>query len=382
MPILIYLTVTLIVCIMASIPVKSNKHPASGAYAAIPGPAQVPVNSQRNKAVTGKKMQWFILITIAMILSIYSKTLGLSAGLTDRVTYSFSFLYRYPVYYSSLHSLINSGTEPGIVVLSMLIAKFTGNVTWLFFIATFLTSVINLYVLYKMTDHFLSGTALFMLSLFFFDGTYLVKQSLAIALANLAILSYINRKSVNYFLFTAAACLFHSTAVILFPLYFLFKVVRTKKAYFLMFIIFGILFLFFGIILTRLIPSLPFVNHYIDAGEYEYYFGGGSTTSVIKGIPFYITTALALIFREEMKKELKNADVYIISSFIYSASWLFTFNMYWFFRVGWYLMLPTLIMIPALFRCIRGSRAYLFLESVSMLFMILITLRQICIILL
>jgi len=165
------------------------------------------------------------------------------------------------------------------------------------------------------------------------------------------------------------------------PLYFVFKVTKSRKTYALIFLAFVILFVFFAPILNGVLSNVMFIEKYIGVIEYRYYFGGGSAASFIKGIPFYIITVLSIIYRDAIKKETEYADLLIIACSVYSMSWLLTFNMYWFFRSGWYLLLPTLLMIQPLFRNMKKNKAHLLLGYLAIISMILLTYRQIWIIL-
>lgn len=326
---------------------------------------------------TERRIPWLNITMIGLILGLYSKFLGVSGGLVDRITYIYNFHYRYPAYYSSFEALLKAKTEPGIVVVSMLIAKFTDNALWLFFIITFITTMINLYVISRLSKDYAVVVLLMFFSLFFFDGIYLIKQVTAVAFANLAFYSLVRERKGRYFIYSLIACLFHSTAVIMLPMYLIFRKSGSKKAYVTAFAVFVALFVYLGPLIKVLFPNIPFVSQYLTMESYGYTLGGGSTASFIKGIPFYIITILSIVNREALKKELKHADLYIMSSAFYSMFWMLTFNMYWFYRVGWYLMFPVLIMIPALFRCIKENKAYLFLAGTGILFLLAFTIRQI-----
>ena len=371
MPVLIYLYVTLAVALTTLI---------SGVYQK---KQRIPASMQDYKKYedSTRKVPWLNITIIAGMLGLYSKSLGLAEGLVDRISYVYNFYFRYPIYYSSPEALLEAKTEPGIIVISMLVAKLTDNALWLFFVVTMLSMLINLYVISKLTIDYTAVILILMLSMFFLDGIYLVKQMTSIAFANLAFYSYVNGKRIRYLLYSVIACLFHSTAVILFVLYFVYRFARAKKVYAVIFFLFSFLFIYLGPLLSRVFPSIPFVRQYLEFDRYGYSLGGGSTAAFIKGIPFYIISGLSIHKREALKKELKQADIFIIACVLYSMCWLFTFNMYWFYRIGWYLMLPALILIPALYRTIKDQKAHLFLLFTGLLIMAALTLRQLYLIL-
>jgi hypothetical protein len=140
---------------------------------------------------------------------------------------------------------------------------------------------------------------------------------------------------------------------------------------------FIVLFIASGPLFGTVIPNLPYVGQYIVLENFEYALGDGSPAAVMKGFPFYLITLLAFLYRDALRAKMKQADMFILSSLLYSMSWLLTYNMYWLFRIGWFFMLPTLILVPELFGVMRNTKERLFYGSVFILSLMLITFRQI-----
>lgn len=321
------------------------------------------------------------ILVISLILSFYSYKLGIPQGMPDRANYAFSFLHRYPYYYGSLESLLNARTEPGFLLFNMLIGKITNEAKWIFCMATFITSIINLYVISKISNKYLSVITLTMISLYFFQGTYLIRQGMAVSFANLALIAYLEGKPKKYMLFSIVACTFHSTAVIMIPLYYIFKNFKSKRNYITIFLYFIMTLIFLNPILRIVLPRIPYIGQYIMIDNLGFANRAKSITSVLKGFPYYYITILALIKRRALKKKIDKADVYILSSILYSICWVLSYNMYWIFRLGWYFMLPTLVLVPVLFSIIRDKSERLIMGSIFILLTIVISYRQMAIIL-
>lgn len=318
------------------------------------------------------------LFIVTIILSWYSAQLATSGKLVDTVRYAWNFLYRYPTYYhNSLKSLFDARTEPGFLVLNRLIKGFTSDPFWLFFIIACTTTSINLYVLTRLGEKRPLLVAFYLISPYFFHTTYLLRQTLAVSIGNLAFLSYQQGKRHQYFFFSVIALMFHSTAIILLPLYFILKRANWRTIYFYIPLIGLLTFLFFGPVLNFILPKVPYIGQYINIYETGLFRGGGSASSVLKGIPFYFVSSLALARRRQLSKAIFNADSYIVSCLFYSVSWLFTYNMYWFFRLGWYLLIPTLVIIPELMDTIRNPKQRLLYYGTLIFMMLSVTIRQI-----
>lgn len=366
MMILLYIALTAAVCFIAGF--------------------QASLANQDNPDITAEpcglpnvRTPWINIILISFLCGAYSKFLGIQEGLPDRINYAYNFLYRYPDYYASLGTLLKSNTEPGYLLMNMIIRKFTQNPEWQFFWVALITSLINLYVVSRISRRYKIVVLLTMLSMFFFQSTYLLRQAMAVAFFNLAFLMYLEGKKLKYILFSIMAALFHVTAVIALPIYYIFRYAKSNKIYLPVFVGFAFLFALFGPVFTTVVVRVPLIGQYIGVEELKYVIGHGSLSSVLKGFPFYIITLFSLLNRKALAQKLKYANILIISSAIYSMCWILNYNMYWFFRFGWFLMLPTLILVPELFCLIRDSKERLFIGSIFWLSLIMVTYRQIAI---
>lgn len=318
-----------------------------------------------------------LILLISIILSLYSAYLATTGKLVDTVRYAWSFLYRYPSFYSSFESLLESQTEIGFLLINKLILEYTTNPYWLFLFIALFTTTINLYVSSRWSKNFLTIVLLYLVSLYFFQTTYLLRQALAVSFANLAIFALIRESKMKFWIYSVVAVLFHITALILIPIYFILTFFKRRNSYMIGTIAI-ILFLFLIEVLSNRV-GLKLIDQYLAYDEISLALGGGSISSVLKGLPFYFITVLALIKRKELQKVLYKSDFYIISSVIYSCSWLMTYNMYWSFRMGWYFMLPVLVMVPSLMSLVSNRREKTLYNFIFVGLLILITFRQILI---
>jgi hypothetical protein len=366
MSIIEYIFLTVMVCFVASLSPKLSVKEAVSKVE----------KEETESILAGQKVPWLNLVLISFLLSIYSKLLGITGDLVDRVNYVFSFLYRFPDSYPSLEALWNEKTEPAFILLIQLIRRVTNDPDWFFFFTTFLFVGISVFVLFRISNQYVVGIALFMMSLYYFQSTYLIRQSIAVAFVNLAILSFLENRKLRYFIYVAVAGMFHSTSFIMFPIYFVFKYAETKRIYQIIMISFAVLFIASGPLFETVIPGLPYVGQYIVLENFKYALGDGSPATIIKGFPFYLITFLALLHRNELRDKMKQADVFILSSLLYSMSWLLTYNMYWLFRIGWFLMLPTLILVPELFKVMKDRKERMFFGCIFIVSLLFITVRQ------
>jgi transmembrane protein EpsG len=334
------------------------------------------VKSSSDLAINNKTPILNIFL-ITIILSLYTAYLDTTGYLPDPIRYAWSFLYRYPAYYESLETLLKSDTEIGFLLLNMLMGKITNNPYWLFFTIAFITTFINLYTAYKISKRYTLIVFLYLVSLYYFNTIYTLRQTLAISFGNLALLSYLKDLKVKYFLFSIIAFAFHTTSFILIPLYFIFKMIKSTKAYVYIGIISILILIFFGSIFNTLLPGIPYIGEQLTDSYGDFSIGGGTSTIILKGLPFYLLTIFAILRRNKLKKIMDKADFYITCSVFYSLCWLFSYNMYWLFRMCWYFILPSLALVPFLFSTIKNPKERIIYYLVFFFLLIAITYRQI-----
>lgn len=324
--------------------------------------AQVNLNNMFNRID-------FILFA-SLLLSIFSVHLSTSGLLVDANRYVWNFLYRYPNYNEEM--LFSSGTEAGFLLLNQIIYYFTYNSDWLFFIVAIFVNFFSIFVLTKMSNNFVILLLLYLGSYYFIYSTFLLRQIIAVTIINLAFLAYLYSKKILCALLSFIAILFHTTAIVVLPFYILVRKTNSKKNY-----IYSIIFIIL-IILTvqgsfnNVIQSIDYLDRFIETESSL----AGSIIAPLKGIPFYILSFFSLLNREKLLKINSHADFYILSSIIYSTSWLLTFEMYWAFRIGLYFLIPTLVLIPLLVSIIISKRERLLAYAFFIIFITTLTFRQ------
>lgn len=323
------------------------------------------------------KSRIFIILIISIILSLYSTYLAVSNLLVDATRYEWSFYNRYPFYYDSLESMLSANTEIGFLLLNKFVYIVSGDSDILFMITAFITNILILYVASKINKNFGVFVLLFMISQFYFFSTYALKQALAVGFSSLAILSYFKTKRINYFFYSIIAITFHTSAVVMLPLYFFFKTVRSIKSYLLITFLFIVGLISFDYIFYNVLPNIPLINTYLVENTSDFNVGDNNFLSTLKGVPIYILVVIALLKRNELKIKYPNVDIFILSALFFAISWLFSFNLYWLFRFSWYFGILTLSLIPLVTSIINNKHGkFLFVFSIIGP-MLIITFRQI-----
>jgi hypothetical protein len=126
----------------------------------------------------------------------------------------------------AVHSyfLGNIEFELGYTLLNAFVGLFTDNVQWLFLLVSFFTSLLLFNSLPKYSKNlFLSLLVYFSIVYFVLDMSG-IRQCIALNIFLYSIQFIISGKFVRYFMLIIVAALFHTTALILIPFYFILKV--------------------------------------------------------------------------------------------------------------------------------------------------------------
>lgn len=159
-----------------------------------------------------RKAFWLPLFILVLFASIRNYRVG-----TDTQAYIKNFINELDYNYFNFLD----GVELGYQLLEYTLLRITHNYFWLFFVTSFLIVFCYLYVFKKNSTDYTTSIFLFITLgtyTFFFNG---LRQGIAMAIFALAIPYLIKRNFYKYFLICILASLFHNTALLMIPFYFL-----------------------------------------------------------------------------------------------------------------------------------------------------------------
>ena len=311
-----------------------------------------------------KKIPPLAIISIgALIFAIYSFTIGIDLfEKSDRHRYIISF-FNYSNY--NYNEIFGLRATPGTFLLFKSVATFTDNVSWLFFIVTFVFFIVNLNVITKLSINYKASALFFMLSQLPFWQLEILKQVLAYSMASIAFLYYIKEKKKLSIFFAVIACTFHLTAAVLFLYYIAFGLAARKKM--------GTILMFLSIIITSVIlygavnfvaKRFGFVQQYLRFSTISVGSGvdtgrsgltSGLVSALAYGLPYYFLLILSLIqYKKLVASDAKN-KIYICillyGSFFFIQGYVF-FSL---FRVGMFIIVPAVAWAPTLFASVKSS---------------------------
>lgn len=292
----------------------------------------------KRKTINSSQLSFANICIISFVMGVYSVIVSAMPFFNDRLNYAYYF-------YNGLKGSLTTG----IYYLAKLLQLFTYDPNVLFFVITFLTTLILLNAINMFDKENNYAVVLVFLSLCFIYSFYLLKQAPAIALATLSISAlFMKRYGLSIFSLILAI-LFHESACILIPLYIILFLSKYKSIRFMLYSLSLLCIIAFkqitSIVLTVLSIYIPDLY-----GAIEGYVGtdGSLITSInyltaLKGFPYYIITIYAILNRKRIKDNIENYDKYLVLSVFSSVSLILSSYMYWMWRFGAFAFVPTII---------------------------------------
>lgn len=280
-----------------------------------------------------RKLSVAIKVFISLLFMIYSIISTAHPYVMDKVIYALKFssnIYSEQVFMDSI----------GLWFVQYLLHFFTYNPLILFSFISFSFTYIILTAYNRCEEAKPISLLLLLVGEFFIFSFYQLKQCISTALITLSLVEYFNNKKISSFLYMIIAFLFHESSLIVIPVLVLLKGNKNKLIRLVEYLGFMLFILFFNQInniiiklFVLIIPSLANdLSIYID--DYSIITSVNFMT-ILKGLPFYIITAVAILERKKLK-DMKNIDSYILLSCINCVTIILSGYMYWMFRFGIY----------------------------------------------
>ncbi len=175
-----------------------------------------------HKPSVGKKL-CYVIVTFGAMLCISVFRYGLGNDY-----YSYIYIFR-KVSDATWLDMFNTGFEPGFVLLDKIISCFTTNVDIMFAVHAVLILTAVAYVVFKHSENIWLSTVMFISLTFFYCSLSFIRQAYAFAIILLAYRYFKERNHFMVMLFIFIACLFHSTVIIMIPIYILSVLVKPTK---------------------------------------------------------------------------------------------------------------------------------------------------------
>ena len=258
---------------------------------------------------------------------------------------------------------VKTSLETGYLLLMEIALNISTDYWSLFFMTALVCVFTSYYTIYKLSDNIKVSVFIY-ISLatyfFIFNGA---RQALAASIFGIAIYCLINKKRVGYFIIVLLASFFHSTALILFPFYYLLRFkFKTRNL---------ILFSIGSFIALYYLSSILTLFGEGSVARYSVYEDRNSTGGYLLTLFFFIMSFIFIFFRKKIvKSKLFEYDIYLNMSIFSSIIHLvvsFTGSDVNFLRLSLYFSIGYILIWPIIFRSV-----YYFKQSFTRLSFVII----------
>lgn len=292
-----------------------------------------------------KRPNLFFSLIVIVIIALVA---GLRWGIGDTGSYVHLYELIGPDY-----KIFNGGYEPGFILFLMLLKSITEDPQFLILVTSLIINILNIWTIRKYSKDSYFELAVFM---YIASGYYLVtmngmRQCLAVSVMFAATELIIRGKFKRYLLLSLIMSMFHNSALIMIPMYFVVRQEAWSKNIYRLLILF-IIGLTFYEPLMQLVFKLLGDSKY--AGYSSFNEGGANILRImVQGVPIF----LAYIKRDRLKEKLENGNILVNMCLMnFMIMGLSMFN--WIFsRFSLYTQPYTFILLPYIIKnCFLNSK--------------------------
>ena len=307
----------------------------------------------------------YFLIGIFSALTMYLAINKTNRPLVKRFLVVLSFLpffcilaFRYGIGYDYLNIydkifkvIVNGGTsnwELGITLLIKLIGHFSHDSFYFFFIAALFTSIFTYKGILKNSERPGLSLLLFIICGLYMDSMNAVRQYMAISIFAYSLTFIFEKDFKKYLIWIIIASLFHSSVLIMIPVYFFCQSKLTFKKR---------IIIFFSLILI-----LPFMNQIfmsiISKTKYSFYLTSSYSTANPTYSELIVSSILFLVSSFLYKKGKNNEkfNVYYNLTFLFLIVGILSFKVLLAYRIIMYFKISIIFIVPTIINTIEKKK--------------------------
>ncbi|WNR43791.1 EpsG family protein [Paenibacillus roseipurpureus] len=241
----------------------------------------------------------------AWLTAIVMATFALVAGLRNNIGDTFFYMYSYKLS-SFTWAEVMAEKDIGFGILQKILKSFTQNPQLLIFLTAAVTNILIIYVLYKYSKLFELSIYIYITSGLYIVSMNGVRQFLASAIVFAATTFLFQGNWKKYFLVVGFASLFHGSAFILIPIYFIVRRKAWTSSTFMLVIGAVVLIIGYGAISNAIFTAIA-DTHY---SEYQNFQEGGA--NMIRVAISAVPLVLAYIGRHKLREIFPYGD-YVVN---------------------------------------------------------------------
>lgn len=255
------------------------------------------------------------------------------------------------IYDKIFHTIINGGIsnwEPGIVYMIKLISMFSNDSFYFFLVTSLLISFFTYKGILSNSEKPWLSLLLFIIGGFYMESMNTVRQFVALAMFIYAIKYIKSKEPIKYIIWILIASLFHTSALVLLPLYFFCRTRLTWKKR-----------LIVSLLLILTIPMISSGFYWILAQtKYSFYMTGvyadANPTYSELIIASILFIAASIFYKRGKDNEWYN--IYYNLTFVFLIIGVLSFKVLLAYRIIMYLKITTIFMVPSIIGQVHKSK--------------------------
>ena len=291
-----------------------------------------------------RKMVFIIFSACAILLPSFLAGFRQSGVGTDTTVYIDS-IFRYCANTNSLSSVLNviqdSGTEPLYWLINYVVSRFSRNLSTIYFVLEFIFvffSYLGCRKISKKLNIKYSFCYLILMLLFFNKSLNMCRQSLAMSICLFSLPYILDKKMIKFLMCMFLAFLFHKSAILFIPLYFINCIVMSKNKISILpkigvilavvLIVFLYKYAIVGLVDLNLLDS-KYLN-------YVYRYGDDSNIKAIEIIFQTTLLFIGLLFSKSFIKRSQYNNFFVYLSVLAFSTFLIGYNARYAQRISYY----------------------------------------------
>ena len=274
-----------------------------------------------------------VYVSLAALVFIIISGLRRGIGDTGMYMHSYRLMVQDP-------SSADFSRDAGFTALSFILSQISSNPQTLIFVVALITNGLNIAMFYKYKSYLELQLYLYMASGYFTVTMNGIRQCLAAALVFVCNKFIVNGDFKKYLIFVLLISLFHGSALIMIPIYFIVRQKAWSKNVVKLIFLACIGVIFYDSFSEVLFKALQNTQY----GHYSEFQEGGS--SIIRTIVNAVPVILAYIKRDELKEKWPESNIFVNMSLINVIFVAFGMMNWIFNRYILYFQLYNFILLP------------------------------------
>lgn len=274
------------------------------------------------------------------------------------------------IYQMTLSEAINRSGEPLFNSFVWIIMKLTGSPQAVFAVFSFLTVGLIVLSLYRYSAFFSLSVYLYVTDMAYYSSFNGVRQWFAAAILFYGYRHFFDNRR-RYMVTVFLASLFHISAIVMIPIYYVVRKPFFRKANFLIAMIFVGFTLFFQQTIGSFLRMLSYTSYYNYATWFQV---SGREAHLLRFIVAMVPLAVSVILYKSMKNRREDMDVLMNFAFLNAMIMLLSTRNWIFARLSPYLGVFNTVLIPEFLRIGNKELRSLLLFMIIVLYFVLMLL--------